>query len=152
MISQLDNDNVCYHQNNPEHYPNHLQSSDSEHDENMTSQSCCLEDSFKKASGSIVSEYSDVESIEDLIEDDIIPLDYRLDWSEELDVKLQYSIISCDALDDEDSVHSVSADWDMKSVFSIDEEMEEEVAPSLSDCIQSYTWNTNVTIIQNETL
>ena len=158
MFSELTNDNAYFHQMRSRNCPSHSQASDSKQDDNMHNQSCHLEECFQKTSGSIISEYSDVESIEASIKNDTIPLDYRLDWSHELDqdstdVKLQYSIISCNAPDDEDSVYSVSADWDMESIFSIDEEeMEEEIAPSLTDCIKSYTWNTNITIIHDETI
>ena len=156
MSSKVASGPLSVHEEQPICHPCHLEMSEIMQQEKLPSQSCCMENSFR-VSASVVSECSDAESIESQHINDVIPLDYRLDWSDEFDVDLtntmfEHSIIYCDTPDDESSVQSVSADWDMESVFSIDqEEIEEEIRPSFPDCMKTYTWNTNTIIIRNDT-
>ena len=105
----------------------------SQHDAKLAVQtSQCMGDVFD---GGLISEDSDdVYSNSSEENEHIIPLDYRLDWSEEMEDSLTTCLSSNPSLlimeekinssDCDNSLRSVSDDWDMDSVVSVSTDQE----------------------------
>lgn len=158
MTSIISNENSHLFQERPQNQCQHnAQTSSSPHDQPI--QSCIPVDDDFRATASVVSDCSEIELKVGQVEfgTEIAPLDYRVDWSEDLDQEMKMiilgnNIISFDSTDNDDCDRSVSADWDMESVFSVEnEEMEEIISPSFNESIRSYEWNTTAdTIIDDK--
>ena len=157
MTSIIGNDNSHLFQDRPKTQSQHAAQNSSPHD--LPIQSCIYVDDDFRATASVVSDCSEIEPTTGHGEygTEISPLDYRVDWSEDLDqemkmIILENNMISFDSSDNDDCDQSVSADWDMESVFSVEkEEMEDIISPSFNESIRSYEWNTTTdTIIQDK--